>query len=72
MGKDKQKRILYNQVLLNELCAKYEVAPVFVRMAIRGERESERALAIREEYVLKNKKIEKAQNKIINEKITTS
>jgi|GEM_PF-6259904 len=55
MDKSRRKPIKYDAtkaLIIKKLSAKHEVSPEFVRMALKGDRDSESALLIKKEYEL--------------------
>lgn len=65
MNKSKKKYTKYDAkrvMIIKELAAKHQVTDVFVRLAIRGERDSEAAMQIKKDF----DRLESAINKILN------
>lgn len=57
MNKSKQKQHKYNTAVVSRLAEKFGVTPQFVRMSIRGDRDSETSTTIKKEYKALDKKV---------------
>ncbi|HFG0564521.1 hypothetical protein [Flavobacterium psychrophilum] len=65
MDKIRQKKVFYNETIINELMIRHKFSKSGVQKAIRGERTSDTAIKIQEEY----NTLLKASNKTINQQV---
>lgn len=67
MSKAKQKRPIYNEVIISALKEKYGFTSSYIRMSIRGDRTGTIPIKIQEEYKQLEREAKQAVNKKINE-----